>query len=103
MRSRRDLTLDARSALTVAYTNTGGGPATPAPAGGAQDGSDGGVQINRLDAAGVRRGADPDRDRHRATFAIYDLNRRLITMLGGVTRSIRAGQPGSAAAGSSST
>jgi lipopolysaccharide export system protein LptA len=59
------LTLDT-SRLTVAYTRGGGN-----------------VDVERLDAAGgvvVRSGTDVAR----GNFAIYDLNRRLITMVGGV-------------------
>lgn len=63
------LTLDA-ARMTIAYNNAGGA------------GSDG-VQIQRMDAAGdvvVTRGAD----RARGDVAIYDLNTRIITMLGNV-------------------
>ena len=63
-----EMTLDA-ARLTVAYT------------GQVVDGS---PQVSRLDAAGgvtVRR---PDQTA-RSQFAIYDLNRRVITMVGGVS------------------
>jgi lipopolysaccharide export system protein LptA len=53
--------------LTVAYTRGGGN-----------------VDVERLDAAGgvvVQSGSD----RASGNFAIYDLNRRLITLVGGVT------------------
>lgn len=59
------MTLDT-ARLTVAYTRGGGN-----------------VDVERLDAAGgvvVRSGTDTAR----GNFAIYDLNRRLITMVGGV-------------------
>jgi lipopolysaccharide export system protein LptA len=61
------LALDA-ARLTVAYA----------------DGAGRGLQIQRLDAAGgvtVRSASETAR----GNFAIYDLNRRQITMLGGVT------------------
>ncbi len=65
------MTLDA-ARLTVAYANSGGG------------GGSGGVNIQRLDASGgvvVRTATETAR----GSVAIYDLNRRLITMVGGVT------------------
>lgn len=60
------LALDA-ARLTVAYSRAGGGPT-----------------IQRLDASG---GVTVRSNSETATgnFAIYDLNRRLITMIGGVT------------------
>ena len=60
-----ELTLNA-ARLTVVYANTGG------------------IQIQRLDASGgvvVRSPAETARGQ----FAIYDLNKRIITMIGGVT------------------
>ncbi len=60
------LSLDA-ARLTVAYSRAGGGPT-----------------IQRLDASGgvsVRSASESAT----GSFAIYDLNRRLITMIGGVT------------------
>jgi lipopolysaccharide export system protein LptA len=63
-----DLALTA-SRLTVAYANRQGA---------------GGVQIERLDAAGGVTVRSPS-ETARGQFAIYDLNRRQITMLGGVT------------------
>lgn len=65
-----ELVLDA-ARMTVAYRNGGTGTGT------------GGIQIQRLDASGdvrVRRGGD----RARGDVAIYDLNSRIITMLGNV-------------------
>lgn len=65
------MTLDA-ARLTVAYASGGGG------------GSGGGINIQRLDASGgvvVRTASETAR----GSVAIYDLNRRLITMVGGVT------------------
>jgi lipopolysaccharide export system protein LptA len=56
--------------LTVAYAN--------------RQGNDGGVQIERLDAAGGVVVRSPS-ETARGQFAVYDLNRRQITMLGGVT------------------
>lgn len=59
-----ELTLTA-ARLTVAYSRAGG------------------TQIQRLDAAGGVTVKSPS-ETARSQFAIYDLNRRLITMLGGV-------------------
>jgi len=60
-----NLTLDA-ARITVAYTNADG------------------IQIQRLDASGGVTVRSPS-ETARGQFAIYDLNRGLITMLGGVT------------------
>ena len=60
-----DLTLNA-ARITVAYANTGG------------------IQIERIDASGGVTVRSPS-ETARGQFAIYDLNNRLITMLGGVT------------------
>jgi lipopolysaccharide export system protein LptA len=60
-----DLTLNA-ARLTVAYANTGG------------------IQIQRLDASGGVTVTSPS-ETARGQFAIYDLNRRIITMIGNVT------------------
>lgn len=60
-----DLTLNA-GRLTVAYTDAGG------------------IQIQRLDASGGVTVRSPS-ETARGQFAIYDLNNRLITLLGGVT------------------
>ena len=60
-----DLRLNAER-LTVAYSNAGG------------------IQIQRLDASGGVTVTSPS-ETARGQFAIYDLNDRLITMLGGVT------------------
>lgn len=62
-----DLALDA-ARLTVAYAN-GAGNST---------------QIQRIDASGGVTVRSPSETAN-GSFAIYDLNRRLITMLGGVT------------------
>lgn len=59
-----DLTLTAQR-LTVAYSSAGG------------------TQIQRLDASGGVTVRSPS-ETARGEFAIYDLNRRLITMIGGV-------------------
>lgn len=67
--TQAELTLDA-ARLTVAYANRQGG--------------NGSVQIERLDAAGGVVVRSPS-ETARGQFAIYDLNRRQITMLGGVT------------------
>lgn len=63
-----ELTLDA-DRLTVAYTNDKGA---------------GSPQIQRIDASGGVVVRSPSETAH-GQYAIYDLNRRLITMLGGVT------------------
>lgn len=98
-----DLTLNA-ARLTVAYDN---GPGSN------------GVQIQRLDAAGGVTVKSPS-ETARGQFAVYDLNRRQITMLGGVVleqgaNTVRGGRlvidldtgravvDGSAAPGASST
>jgi lipopolysaccharide export system protein LptA len=60
-----DLTLNA-ARLTVAYANTGG------------------IEIKRLDASGGVLMRSPT-ETARGQFAIYDLSRRIITMIGGVT------------------
>ena len=60
-----NLTLNA-ARITVAYANTGG------------------IQIERIDASGGVTVRSPS-ETARGQFAIYDLNNRLITMLGGVT------------------
>jgi lipopolysaccharide export system protein LptA len=52
--------------LTVAYSDAGG------------------IQIQRIDASGGVTLRSPS-ETARSQFAIYDINRRLITMLGGVT------------------
>jgi lipopolysaccharide export system protein LptA len=61
-----NLTLNA-ARLTVAYSSGGSG-----------------VDIERLDAAGGVTVRSPS-ETARGQFAVYDLNRRLITMIGGVT------------------
>lgn len=60
-----DLTLNA-ARLTVAYSSSGG------------------IQIDRLDASGGVTVRSPS-ETVRGQYAIYDLNNRLITMVGGVT------------------
>ena len=54
------------SRLTVAYANTGG------------------IEIKRLEASGGVTLRSPS-ETARSRFAIYDLDRRLVTMIGGVT------------------
>jgi lipopolysaccharide export system protein LptA len=46
--------------------------------------STGGIQIQRLDASGGVTVRSPS-ETARGQFAIYDLNKRIITMIGGVT------------------
>ena len=60
-----DLTLNA-ARVTVAYSNPGS------------------IEIQRIDASGGVTVRSPS-ETARGQFAIYDLNRRLITLLGGVT------------------
>jgi lipopolysaccharide export system protein LptA len=60
-----DLTLNA-ARLTVAYSSSGG------------------IEIQRFDASGGVTLRSPS-ETARGQFAIYDLNRRLITLVGGVT------------------
>jgi lipopolysaccharide export system protein LptA len=60
-----DLTLNTER-LSIAYTKAGG------------------VQIERLDASGGVTVRSPS-ETARGQFGIYDLNRRIITLLGGVT------------------
>ena len=60
-----ELTLNA-ARLTVAYTNSGG------------------VEIQRIDASGGVTVKSPS-ETARGQFAVYDLNQRIITMIGGVT------------------
>lgn len=69
-----DMTLEA-ARMTVAYTGqiTQGSP-----------------QVSRLDASGGVTVTRPDQ-RARSQYAVYDLNRRVITMLGGVTLTQGAG------------
>lgn len=62
--TQNELSLDT-ARLTVAYSKTGG------------------VQIDRLDAAGGVTVRSPS-ETATGEFAIYDLNRKLITMIGGV-------------------
>ena len=61
---QNDLALDTQR-LTVAYSN------------------DGGVQIQRLDAAGGVTVTSPS-EKAQGNFGIYDLNRKLITLIGNV-------------------
>lgn len=61
---QNELTLDTER-LTVAYSN------------------DGGVQIQRLDAAGGVVVTSPS-EKAKGNFGIYDLNRKLITLIGNV-------------------
>lgn len=63
-----DMTLDA-ARMTVAYT------------GQVLDGS---PQVSRMDASGGVTVTRPDQ-KARSQYAVYDLNRRVITMLGGVS------------------
>jgi lipopolysaccharide export system protein LptA len=73
------LTLNA-ARMTVAYRNDPNAGRTPNPAGGSATGN---VAVDRIDASGnvvVVKGNETAR----GNIAIYDLNRRLITMLGNV-------------------
>jgi lipopolysaccharide export system protein LptA len=60
-----ELTLNA-ARLTVAYTNSSG------------------IEIQRIDASGGVTVKSPS-ETARGQFAVYDLNQRIITMIGGVT------------------
>lgn len=66
--TQSNMTLDA-SRVTVAYTG---------------EILDGSPQVSRLDAAGGVTVTRPDQ-KARAQYAVYDLNRRIITMIGAVT------------------
>ena len=72
--TQAEMTLDTER-LTVAYSNKPGG------AGGA--GGSGGVQIHRLDAAGGVVVHSPS-ETAKGDFGIYDLDRKLITIIGNV-------------------
>jgi len=63
--TQAELTLSA-ARVTVAYANSGG------------------IQIQRIDASGGVLLRSPS-ETARGQFAIYDLNKRIITMIGGVT------------------
>jgi len=63
--TQADMTLSA-ARITVAYSDAGG------------------IQIQRIDASGGVTVRSPS-ETARGQYAIYDLNNRLITMLGGVT------------------
>lgn len=73
--TQAELTLDT-DRLTVAYSNKPG-------AAGASSGGTGGVQIHRLDAAGGVVVHSPS-ETARGDFGIYDLDRKLITLIGNV-------------------
>jgi lipopolysaccharide export system protein LptA len=73
--TQAEMTLDTER-LTVAYSNKPGGAA----AGGA---GGGGVQIHRLDAAGGVVVHSPS-ETAKGDFGIYDLDRKLITLIGKV-------------------
>lgn len=66
--TQADMTLTA-ARVTVSYTGQV---------------SDGSPQVSRLDAAGGVTVTRPEQSA-RSQFAVYDLNRRVITMIGGVT------------------
>ena len=70
--TQAELTLDT-DRLTVAYSNKPGGAA----------GSTGNVQIHRLDAAGGVVVHSPS-ETAKGDFGIYDLDRKLITLIGNV-------------------
>lgn len=65
-----ELTLDT-ARLTIAYSANGGGAAT------------GGVQIKRLDASGGVTVKSPS-ETAKGDFGVYDLDRKLITVIGNV-------------------
>lgn len=79
-----DLTLDTER-LTVAYSNKPGSaqPASSQPAT-AQPAANGtGIQIDRLDATGGVTVHSPS-ETAKGDFGVYDLNRKLITLVGNV-------------------
>lgn len=78
---QQDLVLDT-ARLTVAYTSGGKGAAAGATPGGAATGG-GNIQIQRLDAAGGVTVRSPS-ETARGDFGIYDLDRKLITLIGAV-------------------
>jgi len=77
-----DLTLDTQR-LTVAYSNNGGAQpnASAANAGSSPNGT--GIQIDRLDATGGVTVHSPS-ETAKGDFGVYDLNRKLITLVGNV-------------------
>ena len=72
--TQAELTLDT-DRLTVAYSNK--------PGGAGASGGTGGVQIHRLDAAGGVVVHSPS-ETAKGDFGIYDLDRKLITLIGNV-------------------
>ena len=70
--TQAEMTLETER-LTVAYSNTPGGAGSAA----------GGVQIHRLDAAGGVVVRSPS-ETAKGDFGIYDLDRKLITLIGNV-------------------
>jgi lipopolysaccharide export system protein LptA len=78
-----DLTLDTQR-LTVAYSNKPGSaqPGT-APSGAASSQNGTGIQIDRLDATGGVTVHSPS-ETAKGDFGVYDLNRKLITLVGNV-------------------
>jgi lipopolysaccharide export system protein LptA len=73
--TQAEMTLDTER-LTVAYSNKAGGASTGAS-------GTGGVQIHRLDAAGGVVVHSPS-ETAKGDFGIYDLDRKLITIIGNV-------------------
>ncbi len=79
-----DMTLKAPR-VTVIYNNTPAKPgATPPPGATAAPGGESGIEIQRIDATGGVTVTSPT-ETAVGQYAIYDLNSRLITMIGGVT------------------
>jgi lipopolysaccharide export system protein LptA len=74
--TQAEMTLDT-DRLTVAYSNKPGG------ASGGASGGTSGVQIHRLDAAGGVTVRSPT-ETAKGDFGIYDLDRKLITVIGNV-------------------
>ncbi len=74
--TQAEMTLETQR-LTVAYSNKA------AAAGADQNGGTGGVQIHRLDAAGGVVVRSPS-ETAKGDMGIYDLDRRLITLIGNV-------------------
>ena len=74
--TQAELTLDTQR-LTIAYSNT------PQAKGGSAQQGNGGVQIRRLDAAGGVVVHSPS-ETAKGDFGIYDLDKKLITVIGNV-------------------
>ena len=77
-----DLTLDTQR-LTVAYSNSGGAQPNAASSNAPNTQNGTGIQIDRLDATGGVTVHSPS-ETAKGDFGVYDLNRKLITLVGNV-------------------